>query len=70
MIDNNLVEALRAKYQYEMKLSVSRIAKILEGKSLGDVDDVDLLLDQFKNAKDKAGYFEGILKTIKTEENE
>lgn len=66
MMDERLIEAVRAKYQYEMKKAVAGINKILKSSSLGDVEDIDLLLEEFKNAKDKGSYFEGILNTLKT----
>jgi hypothetical protein len=68
MMDEKLVEALRAKYQYEMKKAVAGINKILTNPSIGDLEDVDLLLEDFKNAKDKGSYLEGILNSLKSTE--
>jgi hypothetical protein len=70
MIDERLIEAVRAKYQYEMKKAVSSINRILKSPSSGDLEDIDLLLEDFKNAKDKGSYFEGILNTLKTNPEE
>ncbi len=67
-MDEKLVEALRAKYQYEMKKAVAGINKILTNPSIGDLEDVDLLLEDFKNAKDKGSYLEGILNSLKSTE--
>ena len=69
MMDEKLVEALRAKYQYEMKKAVASINKILTNPTSGELEDVDLLLEDFKNAKDKGSYFEGILNSLKTTQN-
>jgi len=68
MMDEKLIEAIRAKYQYEMKSSVAKINKILFSGE-GDEGDVDYLLGVFKDAKDKGSYFEGILKSLNPKEN-
>lgn len=68
MMDEKLIEAIRAKYQYEMKSSVAKINKILHSGE-GDEGDVDYLLSMFKDAKDKGSYFEAILNSLITKEN-
>lgn len=66
MIDERLVEALRSKYQYEMKTAVAKINNLLHNPKSDSIEVIDSFLDDFKNAKDKGSYFEGILNTLKT----
>ena len=66
MIDERLVEALRSKYQYQMKDAVAKINNLLNNPNVDSIEEIDFFLDDFKNAKDKGGYFEGILNTLKT----
>lgn len=70
-MDQRLIEALRAKYQYDMKKAVAEININLSRPTKNSMEIIDNLLDEFKNAKDKGGYFESILNTLKpNQENE
>lgn len=70
-MDQRLIEALRAKYQYDMKKAVAEININLSNPTKNSIEIIDNLLDEFKNAKDKGGYFESILNTLKpNQENE
>lgn len=64
-MDQRLIEALRAKYQYDMKKAVAEININLSNPTKNSMEIIDNLLDEFKNAKDKGGYFESILNTLK-----
>jgi hypothetical protein len=70
-MDQKLIEALRAKYQYDMKKAVAEININLNNPTKSSIENIDTLLDEFKNAKDKGGYFESILNSLKpNQENE
>ena len=65
MMDDRLIEALRAKYQYEMKKAVAEINNLLNNPDDKAIEKIDTLLSEFKDAKDKGSYFEGILNNLK-----
>lgn len=65
MMDEKLIEALRAKYQYEMKKAVSVINNELNNPKNNSIELIDSFLGEFKDAKDKGSYFEGILTNLK-----
>jgi hypothetical protein len=68
MIDERLIDAIKAKYQYEMKKAVSRISLELENPSEDSINKIDSSVDLFSRAKEKASYFEAIIKNLKGEE--
>ena len=65
MIDERLIDAIRAKYQWEMKDSVSKINLELTNPSEDSSEKIDSLVDFFSRTKEKASYFEAIIKNIK-----
>lgn len=67
-MDERLIEAVRAKYQYEMKKSVSDIGMELENPGGQSLEKIDSFVDNFSRAKEKASYFEAIIKNLKGEE--
>ncbi len=69
MIDERLIDAIRAKYQWEMKDSVSKINLELTNPSEDSSEKIDSLVDFFSRTKEKASYFEAIIKNIKGEED-
>ncbi len=66
-MDERLIEAIRAKYQYEMKESVAGIGMELENPSKDAIEVVDSFVDDFSRTKEKASYFEAIIKNLKGE---
>jgi len=68
MIDERLIDAIKTKYQYEMKKAVSRISLELENPSEDSINKIDSSVDLFSRAKEKASYFEAIIKNLKGEE--
>ena len=68
MIDERLVDTIRTKYQYEMKLAVSNMDIELNNPTEDCVNRIDSLVTNFYMAKEKASYFEAILKNLKGEE--
>ncbi|MDB4326356.1 hypothetical protein N9966_00925 [bacterium] len=69
MMDERLIDAIRAKYQWEMKDSVSKINLELTNPSEDSSEKIDSLVDFFSRTKEKASYFEAIIKNIKGEED-
>lgn len=68
-MDERLIDAIRAKYQWEMKDSVSKINLELTNPSEDSSEKIDSLVDFFSRTKEKASYFEAIIKNIKGEED-
>ncbi len=67
-MDEKIVDALRTKYQYDMKRSVSLIDSELKNPSFNSIDSVDKYVGEFYEAKEKASYLEAIVKNLKGEE--
>ncbi len=67
MIDERLIDAIKSKYQYEMKKAVSKINLELENPSVDSINKIDSSVDLFSRAKEKASYFEAIIKNLKGE---
>lgn len=72
MLDNNLVETIRSKYQFEMKRSVIILSKLLSVNhpELNVVDKIDEQVELFSKAKEKARHFEDIVKTLSNVEED
>jgi hypothetical protein len=68
MMDEKIVDALRTKYQYDMKKSVSLIDSELKNPNTETIINVDRLIGEFYEAKEKASYLEAIVKNLKGEE--
>ena len=75
VLNDRLIEAFRAKYQSDMKSSVSILSDMLKDSPYGHtvpvdhMDRVDKEVLTFMLAKEKATYFEAIIKNLKGEEN-
>ena len=54
MIDERLVDTIRTKYQYEMKLAVSNMDIELNNPTEDCVNRIDSLVTNFYMAKEKA----------------
>lgn len=67
-MDERLIDTIKAKYQYEMKKAVSTINLELENPSENSIYKIDSSLGLFSRAKEKASYFEAIVKNLKGEE--
>jgi len=67
-MDQKLIDAVRSKYQFEMKESVYKISLELEKSSEESINKIDSLLNSFSKAKEKLSYFEAIIKNLKGEE--
>mgnify|MGYP005989994561 CR=1 FL=1 len=67
-MDEKIVDALRTKYQYDMKRAVSLIDAELKNPSFNSIDSVDKYVGDFYQAKEKASYLEAIVKNLKGEE--
>jgi len=71
MLDQNLIQTIRTKYQLDMKESVIILSKILDKnylpKDLNILDNVDKQLELFTNAKERATHFESIIQTLSNE---
>lgn len=66
-MNEKLVEIVRERYQSQMRYAVSNIKNYLnntETISMDIVDEVDLEVSRFQNAKDKATHFEAIIKNL------
>jgi len=63
-----MIDTIRTKYQYEMKNAVSKISMELEKPNKDSVEEIDSWIDAFSRTKEKASYFEAILKNLKGEE--
>lgn len=66
MLDINLIETIRTKYQFEMKQSVIILTKLLSinHPELDVVAKIDEQLELFSKTKEKAKHFEDIIKTL------
>lgn len=67
-MDEKVIDALRTKYQYDMKRVVSLIHTELKNPSWDCFDSVDKYVGEFYEAKEKASYLEAIVKNLKGEE--
>jgi hypothetical protein len=67
-MEEKLIDAIRTKYQYEMKSSVARIGSELNNPSLNSINVIDALVEEFYKAKEKASYFEAIIKNLNGED--
>jgi len=67
-MNERLIEAIRAKYNYEMKESVSMVELELETPSKEAIERIDGCVENFVKAKEKLSYFEAIIKNLKGEE--
>ena len=52
-MDERLIEAIRAKYQYKMKESVSKIGMELKNPSKDAIEVVDSFVNDFSRTKEK-----------------
>ena len=67
-MDEKVIDALKTKYQYDMKRAVSLIHAELKNPSWDCFDSVDKYVSEFYEAKEKASYLEAIVKNLKGEE--
>lgn len=67
-MNERIIDTIRTKYQYEMKNAVSKISIELEKPNKDSVEEIDSWVDVFSRTKEKASYFEAILKNLKGEE--
>lgn len=67
-MDENLIEAIRSQYQFDMKDAVSKISIEFINPDRDSISNITKLVDRFSRSKENASYFEAIVKNLKGED--
>ena len=69
-MDENLIEAIRAQYQADMKYTFAKIGIEVKNPTKNSVEEIKSLVNLFSRTKEDASYFEAIVKNLKGEDTD